>query len=172
LNLIQLQGYSATEAGAAVLPMIVLIFLLSRWSGGVAARRGPKGPLVAGPLIVGIGYALFARPGVGGSYWTTFFPAIVVIGIGMAFTVAPLTATVMNAVDEAHVGTASGINNALARVAGLVSIAALGIFFRGGRPFLSGFRWAMLTSCGLAWSGAACAAILVGRPASSRRIDQ
>jgi EmrB/QacA subfamily drug resistance transporter len=127
LNLIQVQGYSATAAGAAVLPMILLVFLLSRWSGGLVARYGPRLPLAIGPLIVGLGFVLFAVPAVGGSYWKSFFPAVVVLGFGMAVTVAPLTTVVMNSVDEDRVGTASGINNAVARIAGVLAIAILGI---------------------------------------------
>jgi EmrB/QacA subfamily drug resistance transporter len=127
LNLIQVQRYTATAAGAAMLPMILLMFLLSRWSGGLVARFGPRTPLIVGPLIVALGFLLFALPSVHTEYWVSFFPAVVILGFGMAITVAPLTTDVMNSVDEDHTGTASGINNAVARVAGVLGIAVLGI---------------------------------------------
>jgi EmrB/QacA subfamily drug resistance transporter len=145
LNLIQVQGYSATATGAALLPLILLMFFLSRWSGGLVGRYGAGGPLMIGPLIVAVGFALFALPAVGGSYWKTFFPALLVLGVGMAVTVAPLTTAVMNSVSQDRAGTASGVNNAVARVAGVLAIAVLGIVMVAAFSFRLNQRLALLS---------------------------
>ncbi len=127
MNLIQVQGYSATAAGAAIVPMVLMMFLFSRRAGGLVARYGPRKPLIIGPAIAAVGFVLFAVPAVGGSYWKTFFPAVIVLGAGMTTTVAPLTTIVMDSVNQNRVGIASGINNAVARVASVLAIAVFGI---------------------------------------------
>jgi EmrB/QacA subfamily drug resistance transporter len=127
MNLIQLHGFTATQAGAAMIPSVLLLALLSRWAGGLADRIGARPLLIIGPAIAAAGYILFAVPGADASYWTGFLPAFVALGLGMSLTVAPLTTTVMGSVSREHSGIASGINNAISEGAGVLAVAVFGL---------------------------------------------
>ncbi len=126
-DLIDVQGYPPAFAGAALLPMIVILATTSRYSGGLVATVGARVPLTLGAALAAAGFAIFAFAGTGHPYWVTFFPGSIVLGTGITLMVAPLTTIVMDAVETAHAGVASGINNAVARTSGLVAIAALGV---------------------------------------------
>jgi len=127
-NLIQLQGYSAVGVGLAFVPLVIVLFLFSPWAGGLVAKYGAKLLVIAGTILASIGFYLFTLPGIGGSYWTTFFPAITILGIGMAIIIPPLTTAVMGSVELKESGVASGINNTVGRIAGLLAIAVMGVF--------------------------------------------
>ena len=163
--LIELHGYSPVEAGAALLPLPVVLGLGSRFMGGVAARIGPRLPLVVGPVIVALGFALLSRAGGDSSYWTGVAPGLLVMAIGMAGAVAPLTTAVMASVDESHVGTANGFNSAVARTGSLIATALLGsVLAARGEALAQAFAvasWAMAGAAAIS----AVAALLLLRPA-------
>jgi EmrB/QacA subfamily drug resistance transporter len=129
LNLVQVQGYNPAQAGFTFLPFAVALSLLSRWSGSLADRLGARPFLVAGPFVCGLGYLLMAVAGLTrgpADYWVSFFPGVALLGIGMGFTVATLTSSVMGSIAEAHAGIASGVNNAVSRTASVLAIAIVG----------------------------------------------
>jgi MFS family permease len=125
-SLIQVHGYSATATGAAFLPFTLILAALSRWAGGLLNRLGVRLPMIIGSSIAAIGFALLGLSSLQGAYWTTFFLPMTALGFGMALTVAPLTAAVINAVPEDRAGVASGVNNAVASVGSLLAVAILG----------------------------------------------
>src|SRR5215218_8105244 len=130
--MMQVHGYSAFAAGSVFMPFVAMALLIGRLSGRISARFGTKIPLVVASLAVLVGLLLFAVPGVKhGSYWTSFYPAMVVPCVGMALAITPLTTVALGSVDKEHSGLASGVNNAVARVAGLLAVAVLGAFIYG-----------------------------------------
>jgi EmrB/QacA subfamily drug resistance transporter len=156
--LINVHHYTPTEAGAALLPFVIIMAAASRWSGGLVARIGARKPLILGAILTTFGFLAFALPGTDGSYWTTFFPAATILGCGGALFVAPLTTTVMNSVPVEHSGVASGINNAVARTAGLIGVAVLGVIVTTSASYTGGFRGAMIASALLAFAASVIAA--------------
>lgn len=166
--LIELRGYSPVEAGAALLPLPAVIGLGSRAMGAVAARTGPRLPLTIGPLIVAAGFLLAGWSGAGGTYWTNVLPAVLVIAIGMAGAVAPLTTAVMASVDSDHVGTANGFNSAVARTGGLIATALLGsVLAARGEALADAFAVAAYVAAGAA-AVAGLAALILLRPHEMR----
>lgn len=127
LNLIQIHHYAASEAGAALAPMILMLSVLSYWGGGLLARFGARRSLTVGSSIVSVAFFSMCLPGSEGSYWSTYFIPMLVFGLGMSICVAPLTTTVMNSAPGHLTGAASGINNAISRAAGLLAIAVFGL---------------------------------------------
>ena len=161
--LIEAGGYSAVRAGAALLPLPVIIALGSPPMGKVAARIGPRWPLTLGPLLVAGGFVLTLLIGEETSYWTSVLPAILAISAGMAIAVAPLTTAVLSSVDDAHVGTASGLNSAVARAGGLIATALLGIVLsKQGAALIAGFHGAAIAFAALALVSSLTALLTLG----------
>jgi nitrate/nitrite transporter NarK len=157
-------GYSATAAGAAILPFPLTLGLLSRYAGGTLVDRvGPRRLLAAGGALVAAGFALFARvPAEGADYWTDILPALGVLALGMSACVAPLTGAVLASAGEGYAGVASGINNAISRVGGLIATALLGLVLLGaGEDLLAGFAAAAWVGAALAAAGALAALLMV-----------
>ena len=169
----QVAGYSALEAGLTTIPLTLIMFTLSRRLGALADRYGPRLFLAVGPLIAAGGILLFLRVGLNTSYVSELLPALIVFSLGLAATVAPLTATVLADADESDAGIASAINNAIARVAGLIGIAAIGAFvasrlpgdtFAPNRQSVDAFHEAILVCAGLVASGGIVAAFGIENP--------
>jgi len=167
LVLIQLHGYSATAAGAALLPFSIIVGLGSRWSGGLINRIGTRLPLIVGPTVAATGFAVLSLSGNNSGYWSGFLPGLVVVSIGMTVTIAPLTTAVFDSAPADMSGTASGINNAAARAGSLVAIAALGLAFGAASPEAgatlseSAYRLAMIAAALVAGAGAITAALTI-----------
>ena len=159
--LIEAGKYSGTQAGAALLPFAVLLAAASPLMGALAGRVGPRGPLTIGPLVVAGGFLLVLRIGAGSDYWTTIFPSILLIAIGMAAAVAPLTTAVLASVDSGHTGSASGLNSAVARTGGMVATALLGaVLGASGTALISGLHTAAI-GCAIASVAASASAFLL-----------
>ncbi|MGI5122525.1 MFS transporter [Marinactinospora thermotolerans] len=171
IQLQQVLGYSAVQAGVATLPITLLMLLLSARSGDLARRIGPRAQMTAGPLVMALGLLLMGRIGPGSGYVTEVLPAVVLLGLGLAATVAPLTATALGAAGPADAGVASGVNNAVSRAAQLASVAAVpalvgvaGDAYLDPARFDAGFSSAMLVAAALAASAGLVALLLIRRP--------
>ena len=171
LHLQIVAGFSPLVAGTALLPVTVLMLLLSARAGALAERIGPRLPMSVGPLVAALGFLLTLRIGRGASYLGDVLPAVVALGLGLSLTVAPLTATVLSSADPRHAGTASGVNNAVARSAGLLAVAVIPVVaglatadYTDPVSFAAGFHTAMLISAGLLALGSLLAAVLLHEP--------
>jgi len=168
--LISAGGYSPVEAGLAILPLPILMTAASPIMGSLAARIGSRGPLIVGPVIAGIGMVLSRLISPDASYWTSVFPAILVMAAGMTIAVAPLTSSVLGSVEEKHVAMASGLNSAVARLGGLIATALLGsVLGRKGEALFGGFHAAMFVSAGVAAAAGLVALTMLGQLKAVRR---
>ena len=164
----EVSGYTPLEAGAALLPLTILMLALSARSGALAARIGPRLQMTVGPLVVAAGLALLSRATSSAGYFTDVFPAVVIFGLGLAFTVAPLTATVLAAAPVEHTGVASAINNDVARTASLIAVAVLpvaagitGDSYVHPDQFAAGFRTAMFVAAAVCAAGGVLAGFTI-----------
>jgi len=171
IELQQVSGYTALQAGISLLPVTVIMLALSARSGALAARIGPRLQMSVGPLVIAAGLALFTRIGPSGDYLTEVLPAVLVFGLGLAINVAPLTATVLAAVPASHAGVASAVNNDVARAAGLITVAVLpaaagltGASYLHPEQFSAGFSNASLIAAGLCVAGGVVAAVMIRNP--------
>ena len=179
VNLQVVGGFSPLLAGTALLPITVIMLALSARAGALAGRIGPRAPMTAGPLLSAAGVLLLLRLGRNASYLTDVLPAVIVFGLGLSLIVAPLTTTVLAAAETRHAGAASGVNNAVARAAGLLAVAVLPLIagisgddYQHPSAFASGFRIAMITCAALLITGSVLAAATIRNPADSRRATQ
>ncbi|GAA3210402.1 MFS transporter [Dactylosporangium siamense] len=171
IQLQQVAGYTPLQAGVSLLPITVIMLLLSARSGALAARIGPRLQMSAGPLLVGVGMALFARITGSGSYLTEVLPAVVVLGLGLATTVAPLTSTALSSAPASHAGMASAVNNDVARAAGLIAVSVLpaaagitGSAYLHPDELSAGFHTAVLICAALCLLAGAVAAVTIRNP--------
>lgn len=175
VNLQVVAGFSPLLAGTALLPVTVIMLLLSARSGAMAGRIGPRLPMTLGPLVAAAGVLLLLRVGPGASYLTDVLPAVTVFGLGLSLIVAPLTATVLAAAETRYAGVASGVNNAVARAAGLLAVAVLPVIagisgddYEHPSAFFHGFRIALMTCAALLVLGAIISAALIRDPPKAR----
>ena len=164
----QVGHYSALQAGLALLPVTIIMFFLSPRFGALAGKYGPHLFMAAGPIVAALGFLLLIGVDSAATYWTQLFPGVLVFGVGLATTVAPLTAAVLGAIDSHHAGIGSAINNAISRIAGLVAIAAIGVII-GPQISVAGFHRGILVMAGLLLLGGAVSAIGISGPSIGRR---
>jgi EmrB/QacA subfamily drug resistance transporter len=170
--LIRVDGFSGTEAGGALLPFAVVLALASPLMGALAGRIGSRLPLTIGPLLVAAGFLLALRIGLHANYWTEVLPAILVMSIGMAGAVAPLTNAVLGSVDRRHTGSASGLNSAVARTGGMVATALLGgVLGASGMDLVDGFHGAAVACAAASVAASACALLLIRMDRSQQPLN-
>ncbi|BDZ66391.1 MFS transporter [Agromyces mangrovi Wang et al. 2018] len=160
----EIGGYTAFQAGLATLPPTIMLVLLGSWFGGLSGRFGPRLFMAVGPLVAAVGFLLTLAVDADAFYWTQFFPGVLLLGLGMAITVAPLTSAILGAVDPSHAGIGSAVNNAIARIAGLVAVALSGVIVGSALDVVGYHRAAIATAIMLAIGGVISALGITNRP--------